>query len=164
MFFQNEHLETLFYSWLSSENGVQFDITSVSDGQQTIEIATEEGNLLEQPLLEPSTATLEDVSQKSAVERLLEEAIAKLELDNESKKETQVEEKKEMDTAQDPIVQVTPRRIKRQAPPVPAPRPSLSQVTSSASSCKQSEAEESESGLSTLPKVSDIFNKWIHEC
>ncbi|KMY88506.1 uncharacterized protein LOC6731203 [Drosophila simulans] len=153
MFFQNEHLETLFYSWLSSENGVQFDITSVSDGQQTIEIATEAGDLLEQPLLEPSTATLEDVSQKSAVERLLEEAIAKLELDNESKKEKQVEEKKEVNTAEDPIVQVTPRRIKRQAPPVPAPRPSLSQVTSSASSCKQSEAEESESGLSTLPKI-----------
>ncbi|XP_039499637.1 uncharacterized protein LOC120456717 [Drosophila santomea] len=153
MFFQNEHLETLFYSWLSSENGVQFDITSVSNGQQTIEIATEEGELLEQPLLEPSTAAPEDVSQKSAVERLLEEAIAKLELDNESKKVAQVEEKKEVDTAEDPVVQVTPRRIKRQAPPVPAPRPSLSQVTSSASSCKQSEAEESESGLSTLPKI-----------
>ncbi|XP_016993308.2 uncharacterized protein slam [Drosophila takahashii] len=148
MFFQNEPLETLFYSWLSTENGVQFDITSVSNGQQTIEIASEE----EQPILEPSTVTLKDVSQKSAVERLLEEAIAKLELENEAKEAAYIEQD-EVNMVQDQVIPVTPRRIKRQAPPVPAPRLSLSQTPSSASSCKQSEGEESESGLSTLPKI-----------
>ncbi|KAH8354565.1 hypothetical protein KR084_004824 [Drosophila pseudotakahashii] len=158
MFFQNEQLETLFYSWLSTENGVQFDITSVSNGQQTIEIASEE----EQTILEPSTITLEDVSQKSAVERLLEEAIAKLELENEVKEAAYIEESK-VDLAQDQVIQVTPRRIKRQAPPVPAPRLSLSQTPSSASSCKQSEGEESESGLSTLPKVSAVSNRRMKE-
>ncbi|XP_017048402.1 uncharacterized protein LOC108093010 [Drosophila ficusphila] len=164
MFFQNEHLESLFYTWLSTENGVQFDIASVSNSQQTIEIASEEGDYLEPPTLEQSASPLAEVSQKSAVERLLEEAIAKLEIENRVKEETHVEEK-EVDTAQasdhphdqaqaeSETVPVTPRRIKRQAPPVPAPRPSLSQTQSSASSCKQSEAEESESGLSTLPKI-----------
>ncbi|XP_017033951.1 uncharacterized protein slam [Drosophila kikkawai] len=148
MFFQNEQLETLFYSWLSTENGVQFDITSVSNSLQPIEIATEE----EQPLPETSAASMGDSTQKTAVEQLLEEAIAKLELEHKAKEDENVEEK-EVDTAQAQIVKTTPRRVKRQAPPVPAPRPSLSQTQSSASSCKQSEAEESESGLSTLPKI-----------
>ncbi|KAH8281578.1 hypothetical protein KR054_001659 [Drosophila jambulina] len=149
MFFQNEQLETLFYSWLSTENGVQFDITSVSNSQQTIEIAAEEG---EQPLPETSAASMGDSTQKTAVEQLLEEAIAKLELEHKAKEDDNVEEK-EVDTAQAQTVKCTPRRVKRQAPPVPAPRPSLSQTQSSASSCKQSEAEESESGLSTLPQI-----------
>lgn len=153
MFFQNEQLESLFYSWLSAENGVQFDITCVSNSQQPIEIAAEE----EEPLPETSAASAGEVTQKTAVEQLLEEAIAKLELEHQAKEDSHVEEK-EVDTAQTQtqiqIVKATPRRVKRQAPPVPAPRPSLSQTQSSASSCKQSEAEESESGLSTLPKVS----------
>ncbi|KAH8325928.1 hypothetical protein KR067_010090 [Drosophila pandora] len=160
MFFQNEPLESLFYSWLSSENGVQFDITSVSNIQQTIEIAVEE-DLLEQPPQEPSTVSVGEVSQKSAVERLLEEAIAKLEMENIPKEASHVEVK-EVDTSQPQIKTpvATPRRLKRQAPPVPGPRPSLSAsqstatLSSEASSLKQSEAEESESGLSTLPKVS----------
>ncbi|XP_017110743.1 uncharacterized protein LOC108134802 [Drosophila elegans] len=148
VFFQNEQLETLFYSWLSTENGVQFDITSASNSQQTIEIAAEDGAYLDQP----TSNTLEEVSQKSAVEQLLEEAIAKLELESKVKEENHNEKNKE-DITQSQIVQVTPRRIKRQAPPVPAPRLNLTQTHSSASSCKQSEAEESESGLSTLPKI-----------
>ncbi|KAH8237892.1 hypothetical protein KR032_005626 [Drosophila birchii] len=152
MFFQNEQLETLFYSWLSTENGVQFDITSVSNSQQPIEIAAEEDDILEQPLPETSAASMGDSTQKTAVEQLLEEAIAKLELEHKAKEDDHVEEK-EVDTAQAQIVKSTPRRVKRQAPPVPAPRPSLSQTQSSASSCKQSEAEDSESGLSTLPKI-----------
>lgn len=160
MFFQNEPLESLFYSWLSSENGVQFDITSVSNIQQTIEIAVAE-DLLEQPPQEPSTVSIGEVSQKSAVERLLEEAIAKLEMENITKEASHVEVK-EVDTSQPQIKTpvATPRRLKRQAPPVPGPRPSLSAsqstatLSSEASSLKQSEAEESESGLSTLPKVS----------
>ncbi|KAH8381088.1 hypothetical protein KR200_000095 [Drosophila serrata] len=152
MFFQNEQLETLFYSWLSTENGVQFDITSVSNSQQTIEIASGEDDLLEQPMPETSAASMGDSTQKTAVEQLLEEAIAKLELEHKAKEDDHVEEK-EVDTSQAPTVKSTPRRVKRQAPPVPAPRPSLSQTQSSASSCKQSEAEESESGLSTLPKI-----------
>ncbi|XP_044316692.1 uncharacterized protein LOC108041731 [Drosophila rhopaloa] len=147
VFFQNEQLETLFYSWLSTENGVQFDITCVSNGQQPIEIATEEGEYLEQTILKPNAVEMEEGSPKSAVDRLLEEAIAKLELEKSLKGE------KKENIAQDQIIQDTPRLIKRQAPPVPAKRLSLSQTHSSASSCKQSEAEESESGLSTLPKI-----------
>ncbi|XP_017081536.2 uncharacterized protein LOC108114889 [Drosophila eugracilis] len=137
LFFQNTHLETLFYNWLSSENGVQYDITSASNSQQTIEIATEN------TILKSSTDRLEDVSQKSDVERVLEEAIAKIELEK-------------LEFIKSPLtknVKITPRRNKRMAPPVPAPRPTLSQTHSSASSCKQSEAEDSESGLSTLPKI-----------
>ncbi|XP_017074912.2 uncharacterized protein LOC108110385 [Drosophila eugracilis] len=140
IFFQNTHLETLFYNWLSTDNGVQYDITSASNSQQTIDIATEK------TILESSTVRLEDVCQKSDVKSVLEEAIAKLVLKNEEK----------MEFIKSPLtknVKTTPRRNKRLAPPVPAPRPSLSQTHSSASSCKQSEAEDSESGLSTLPKI-----------
>ncbi|SPP86162.1 uncharacterized protein LOC117587701 [Drosophila guanche] len=157
MFFQNEPLESLFYSWLSAENGVQFDITCVSNSEQTIEIALEETDSASGQATQEQTATsMGEVSQRSAVERLLEEAIAKLELENKVKESSQSEEK-EQDTKDTPTV--TPRKVKRQAPPVPAPRPSLSQtqstcaMSSSSSSRKQSEAEESESGLSTLPKI-----------
>ncbi|XP_001355861.3 nucleolar protein dao-5 [Drosophila pseudoobscura] len=156
MFFQNEPLESLFYSWLSAENGVQFDITCVSNSEQTIEIALEDGEISEQARQEQTAASMGEVSQRSAVERLLEEAISKLEMENKVKESSQSEEK-EVDTKDTPTV--TPRKVKRQAPPVPAPRPSLSQtqstcaMSSSSSSRKQSEAEESESGLSTLPKI-----------
>ncbi|XP_043949034.1 uncharacterized protein LOC108035744 [Drosophila biarmipes] len=148
MFFQNEQLETLFYNWLSTENGVQFDISSVSNGMQPIEMVSEE----EQAILEQSIVAEKDMSQKSGVECLLEEAIAKLELESEAKKEADDEEK-QLESAEAQVVQVTPRQIKRQAPPVPAPRRNVGQTYSSASSCKPSEAEESESGLSTLPKI-----------
>ncbi|KAH8262867.1 hypothetical protein KR044_001238 [Drosophila immigrans] len=171
-FFQNEPLESLFYSWLSAENGVLFDITSVSDKEQTIEIASSCDELPAQC----TVSSVGDLSQKSAVERLLEEAIAKLELENKTKEASFVEEK-DVDTATTPSTPATPatpstpttpaaatptpRKTKRQAPPVPAPRPSLVQAptggncisSSSSSSCKQSDAEESESGLSTLPKI-----------
>ncbi|XP_064554103.1 uncharacterized protein slam [Drosophila montana] len=153
-FFQNEPLESLFYSWLTAENGVLFDITSVSNSDQTIEIASSD----EQPA-QMTASSIGDMSQKSAVERLLEEAIAKLELESKTKESSHVDEK-DVDTATTPTaVTPTPRKIKRQAPPVPAPRPSLGQTqstcitSSSSSSCKQSDAEESESGLSTLPKI-----------
>lgn len=156
-FFQNEPLESLFYSWLTAENGVLFDITSVSNSDQTIEIASSD----EQPA-QITAGSIGDMSQKSAVERLLEEAIAKLELESKTKESSHVDEK-DVDTATNPTaVTPTPRKIKRQAPPVPAPRPSLGQMqstcitSSSSSSCKQSDAEESESGLSTLPKVSAL--------
>lgn len=175
-FFQNEPLENLFYNWLSAKNGVLFDITSASDRDQTIEIAT---SCCEELFISHTTASsIGDLSQKSAVERLLEEAIAKLELESKSKESTYVEEK-EVDTAAvksapssvpatseihsgTAPATPTPRKIKRQAPPVPAPRPSLAKnqsnsiTSSSSSSCRQSGAEESESGLSTLPKVSSI--------
>lgn len=171
-FFQNEPLENLFYNWLSAKNGVLFDITSAADRDQTIEIAT---SCCEELFISHTTASsIGDLSQKSAVERLLEEAIAKLELESKSKESTYVEEK-EVDTAAPSSVAVTsetdsgtapatptPRKIKRQAPPVPAPRPSLAKnqsnsiTSSSSSSCRQSGAEESESGLSTLPKVSSM--------
>ncbi|XP_068150372.1 microtubule-associated protein futsch isoform X1 [Drosophila tropicalis] len=159
MFFQNEQLETLFYSWLSSENGKLFDITSVSNTQETIEIASEEAEEAVQAEQEQATNTMNsttsEVTQRSAVERLLEEAIAKLEMESKVKEEAHVEEK-EVDTATEVVA--TPRKPKRKAPPIPAPRPSLAQtqsscITSSSSSCKHSEAEESESGLSTLPKI-----------
>nr|XP_016926967.1 uncharacterized protein LOC108007728 [Drosophila suzukii]XP_036678324.1 uncharacterized protein LOC108007728 [Drosophila suzukii] len=143
MFFQNEQIETLFYNWLSTENGVQFDITSVSNGLQTIEIVSEK----EQPIPKQKTVALEDLSQKPAVEWLMEEAIAKLELETEVRMESH-DEAKQVDTAQAQVVKVTPWRIKRQAPPVPS-----CHTYSSASSCKPSEAEESESGLSTLTKI-----------
>ncbi|EDW12102.1 uncharacterized protein LOC6576672 [Drosophila mojavensis] len=166
LFFQNEPLESLFYSWLSAENGILFDITCVSNSDQTIEIAS---GSEEQPA-QNTASSMGDISQKSAVERLLEEAIAKLELESRTKEASYVEDK-DVDTAttptqtasmiQQPVAPVTPtpRKLKRQAPPVPAPRPSLGQTqstcitSSSSSSCKQSEAEESESGLSTLPKI-----------
>lgn len=175
-FFQNEPLENLFYNWLSAKNGVLFDITSAADRDQTIEIAT---SCCEELFISHTTASsIGDLSQKSAVERLLEEAIAKLELESKSKESTYVEEK-EVDTAAEKLapspapvtpeihsgtapVTPTPRKVKRQAPPVPAPRPSLAKnqsnsiTSSSSSSCRQSGAEESESGLSTLPKVSSI--------
>lgn len=167
LFFQNEPLESLFYSWLSAENGILFDITCVSNSDQTIEIASCSSNE-EQPA-QYTASSMGDISQKSAVERLLEEAIAKLELESKSKEASYVEDK-DVDTATTPTTNMathpvapvtpTPRKLKRQAPPVPAPRPSLGQTqstcitSSSSSSCKQSEAEESESGLSTLPKVS----------
>ncbi|ALC39060.1 slam [Drosophila busckii] len=149
MFFQNEPLESLFYSWLSAENGVLFDITSASNHEQTIEIASSD----EQPAM---LSQLSEYSQKSAVERLLEEAIAKLDQESKTKESLQLEQK-DVDTASSVSVKSTPRKLKRQAPPVPAPRPSLTQqssciTSSSASSCKQSDAE-SESGLSTLPKI-----------
>ncbi|KAL7739100.1 hypothetical protein ACLKA6_013715 [Drosophila palustris] len=163
-FFQNEPLESLFYSWLSAENGVLFDITSVANQEETIEIASCD-ELPEQVTI---SSDLGDISQKSAVERLLEEAIAKLELESKTKESSYVEDK-DIDTAvatvtpptATPITTATPtpRKIKRQAPPIPAPRPSLAQAqnncitSSSSSSCKQSDAEESESGLSTLPKI-----------
>ncbi|TDG43100.1 hypothetical protein AWZ03_010484 [Drosophila navojoa] len=166
LFFQNEPLESLFYSWLSAENGILFDITCVSNSDQTIEIAS---GSEEQPA-QNTASSMGDISQKSAVERLLEEAIAKLELESKTKEASYVEDK-DVDTATTPTpttsmaahavapVTPTPRKLKRQAPPVPAPRPSLGQTqstcisSSSSSSCKQSEAEESESGLSTLPKI-----------
>ncbi|KAH8400644.1 hypothetical protein KR222_009543 [Zaprionus bogoriensis] len=171
-FFQNEPLENLFYNWLSTENGVLFDITSVANSEQTIEIATSSCDELQ-----VAQVSIGDLSQKSAVERLLEEAIAKLEMESKTKEANSVEEKDvdtataeteaeaaALGTATDTAPETapatpTPRKIKRQAPPVPAPRPSLAKTqsscitSSSASSCKQSEAEESESGLSTLPKV-----------
>ncbi|XP_034474647.1 uncharacterized protein DDB_G0284459 [Drosophila innubila] len=171
-FFQNEPLESLFYSWLSAENGVLFDITSVSNQDQTIEIASSD----EMPKQATINSDYGDISQKSAVERLLEEAIAKLELESQTKESSSVEEK-DVDTAtttpppstttNTPAATTptpttatpTPRKMKRQAPPVPAPRPSLVQAqnncitSSSSSSCKQSDADESESGLSTLPKI-----------
>ncbi|EDW02979.1 uncharacterized protein LOC6562699 [Drosophila grimshawi] len=166
LFFQNEPLESLFYSWLSTENGVLFDITSASNSEQTIEIASGEDE--DEKPAQSTVSSMGDMSQKSAVERLLEEAIAKLELESKSKESSYVEEK-DVDTAatliQTPTaapatpVTPTPRKIKRPAPPVPAPRPSLVQpqsgctTLSSSSSCKQSDAEESESGLSTLPKI-----------
>lgn len=166
-FFQNEPLESLFYSWLTAENGVLFDITSVSNKDQTIEIASSD----EMPA-QATISSIGDISQKSAVERLLEEAIAKLELENNTKESSSVEEK-DVDTATTATPPTatprkttpatpatpTPRKMKRQAPPVPAPRPSLVQAqnncitSSSSSSCKQSDADESESGLSTLPKI-----------
>ncbi|KAH8378455.1 hypothetical protein KR093_011504 [Drosophila rubida] len=163
-FFQNEPLESLFYSWLSAENGVLFDITSVANKEQTIEITSCPPHDDELPA-QVTASSLGDLSQKSAVERLLEEAIAKLELEHQTK------EVQDVDTATTPTTPATPatpatpstpvaatptpRKMKRQAPPVPAPRPSLEQApsSSSASSRKQSDAEESESGLSTLPKV-----------
>lgn len=171
-FFQNEPLENLFYNWLSAENGVLFDITSVANREQTIEIAT--SFCEELPISQATVSSIGDMSQKSAVERLLEEAIAKLELESKSKESTYVEEK-DVDTAAimapavTPEVESstapatpTPRKTKRKAPPVPAPRPSLAKTqsnsitSSSSSSCRQSGAEESESGLSTLPKVSSL--------
>lgn len=171
-FFQNEPLENLFYNWLSAENGVLFDITSVANREQTIEIAT--SFCEELPISQATASSIGDMSQKSAVERLLEEAIAKLELESKSKESTYVEEK-DVDTAAimapavTPEVESstapgtpTPRKTKRKAPPVPAPRPSLAKTqsnsitSSSSSSCRQSGAEESESGLSTLPKVSSL--------
>lgn len=171
-FFQNEPLENLFYNWLSAENGVLFDITSVANREQTIEIAT--SFCEELPISQATANSIGDMSQKSAVERLLEEAIAKLELESKSKESTYVEEKDvdtaavmapavtpEVDSGTAPVTP-TPRKTKRQAPPVPAPRPSLAKTqsncitSSSSSSCRQSGAEESESGLSTLPKVSSL--------
>ncbi|KAH8415146.1 hypothetical protein KR215_005407 [Drosophila sulfurigaster] len=180
-FFQNEPLESLFYSWLSTENGVLFDITSVSDKEQTIEIT----NSCDEMPAQGTVTSIGDLSQKSAVERLLEEAIAKLELENKTKESSYVDERdKDVDTAAIAIATATtpttpatpatpstpttpaaatptPRKMKRQAPPVPAPRPSLVNQpqngdcisSSSSSSRKQSDAEESESGLSTLPKI-----------
>lgn len=171
-FFQNEPLENLFYNWLSAENGVLFDITSVANREQTIEIAT--SFCEELPISQATASSIGDMSQKSAVERLLEEAIAKLELESKSKESTYVEEKDvdtaaimapavtpEVDSSTAPATP-TPRKTKRKAPPVPAPRPSLAKTqsnsitSSSSSSCRQSGAEESESGLSTLPKVSSL--------
>ncbi|KAH8385758.1 hypothetical protein KR009_008998 [Drosophila setifemur] len=154
-------LESLFYSWLSTENGVQFDINSMANSQLSIQIGTADRDLKDQPISEQNEGTMA-VSQKSAVERQngrTEEAIAKLEMENNDEKNSNVGEK-ELDTPQTELQgQGTAHRVKRRAPPVPGPRPRLSQslcmvpISSNASSFKQSEGEESESGLSTLPKI-----------
>ncbi|XP_030376724.1 uncharacterized protein LOC115625718 [Scaptodrosophila lebanonensis] len=175
LFFPNEQLESLFYNWLREENGVLFDITSACNSEQTIEITLEDEEE-ESSQVKDNTA---DVTQKSAVERLLEEAIAKLE--ESRNKELMSFEEKDIDTVagnemldsgtpSSPLIdtpstvtpsECTPRKAKRRAPPIPKPRTSLQTQSSSissssasvSSSYKPSDAEESESGLSTLPKI-----------
>ncbi|XP_073823465.1 slow as molasses [Musca autumnalis] len=69
MFFQNQHLEKLFYNWLKEKNGVVFDITPVHNKQDVIEIVPKNSR--------------DNVIPKDKVDQLLEEAINKLEAEKE---------------------------------------------------------------------------------
>ncbi|XP_019893404.1 uncharacterized protein LOC109613229 [Musca domestica] len=65
MFFQNQHLEKLFYNWLKEKNGVVFDITPVHNKRDVIEIVPKNSR--------------DNVIPKDKVDQLLEQAINKLE-------------------------------------------------------------------------------------
>ncbi|XP_075150143.1 uncharacterized protein LOC142224254 [Haematobia irritans] len=67
MFFQNQHLEKLFYNWLKEKNGVAFDITPVHNKADIIEIVPKNSR--------------DNVIPKHQIDQLLEEAINRLEAD-----------------------------------------------------------------------------------
>ncbi|XP_037820064.1 uncharacterized protein LOC119609383 [Lucilia sericata] len=65
MFFQNQHLEKLFYHWLKEKNGVAFDITPVNNSNDIIEIVPKNSR--------------DNVLPAQEVQEILEAAITKLE-------------------------------------------------------------------------------------
>ncbi|XP_061397353.1 uncharacterized protein LOC133333034 [Musca vetustissima] len=111
--FQNQHLETLFYSWLKERHEESMEDVRAEEEDE------------------------EQVEEKSAVDKLLEEAIAKLE----TVKIQQKQEKEEAQGKQNPVEEV-PKHS------------SLSSEVSTTSSAKQTDGEESESGISQVEKVS----------
>lgn len=125
--FQNQQLENLFFTWLKERQD------------------KEEDN-------EVKKCSEEEMKPKSAIDKLLEEAIAKLETVESKQKEQMVVEEKEIDT------KAKSYNKKKPAPPVPKQIKQMSVITSensASSSAKHSEVEEeSEFCLTSLNKVS----------
>ncbi|XP_065358723.1 uncharacterized protein LOC135952637 [Calliphora vicina] len=136
IFFQNQQLENLFFTWLRERQ---------DKGHE--EIAAE-------------------IKPKSSIDKLLEEAIAKLETVECKQKEAINVKEKEFDTKDQQMAKSSEvTRKKKPAPPVPAQANKIIATcseTSTTSTAKHSEAEESESGLSSIPKVSSTKNCPIH--
>ncbi|XP_065356950.1 uncharacterized protein LOC135951259 [Calliphora vicina] len=89
MFFQNQHLEKLFYHWLKEKNGVAFDITPVNNKNDIIEIVPKNSrdNVLPakevQEMLEAAIVKLESVQQENASKPTDAIALIKNTLENE---------------------------------------------------------------------------------
>uniref|UniRef100_A0A1I8MMS8 Uncharacterized protein n=1 Tax=Musca domestica TaxID=7370 RepID=A0A1I8MMS8_MUSDO len=135
--FQNQHLETLFYSWLKERHE-----------------ESQKGDRTEDNEKEEEEAADDQENQKSAVDKLLEEAIAKLETVKIKQKQDKLREEK-----QEPA---TPEAKETKATKS-AMKPLLSSECSTTSSAKHTDGEDEErvklhpEGTQAKPQDSEVF-------
>ncbi|XP_028895903.1 uncharacterized protein LOC114803982 [Zeugodacus cucurbitae] len=178
--FQNAHMERLFYNWIMEKNGVTFDITTVENSEDSLCANGDEANNSKSStkskskvhvLLEKAIAKLENVEARvmrrdSYVSKKTEKALKIIKETREKKVDKSVIEvdlsNSKTGTSSDEIHAEATKRLQRKVKR-PAPQPPKAQnskleqtneqdFSSLTSSDKQSEAE-SESGLSSLPKI-----------